>query len=198
MMDVQYSSHEHPHKAISSILLRSRLNMKIYTTLFIALVAANNNNGRLTNVSAAAVASDSFDGAAGSQPHLRALTDLSSQNATDTNATDTNATAPVCMVTNDRGGATCNSDSDCLSGICVPGATSQECSRCCGQHPGGACNAAGEGCNAQYGGSCDFTRNFTMGEEVIHGCYKCVHNDEDEEEMDVDTPSLRASILKEE
>ena len=61
-----------------------------------------------------------------------------------------------------------------------------------------ACNAAGEGFNAQYGGSCDFTRNFTMGEEVIHGCYRCVHIDEDEEEMDVDTPSLRASILKEE
>eukprot|EP00984_Skeletonema_dohrnii_P020114 scaffold9722_cov75-Skeletonema_dohrnii-CCMP3373.AAC.2 len=109
--------------------------MKFYTTLFIVLVAANNNNGRLTNVSAA-VASDSADG--GSQRHFRALTDLSSQNATDTNATDTNATAPVCMVTNNRaGGATCNSDSDCLSGMCVPGETSQECSRCCGQHPGG-------------------------------------------------------------
>ena len=39
--------------------------MKFYTTLFIALVAANNNNGRLTNVSAA-VASDSVDGGAGS------------------------------------------------------------------------------------------------------------------------------------
>mmetsp|Transcript_1251 Transcript_1251/g.1913 ORF Transcript_1251/g.1913 Transcript_1251/m.1913 type:complete len:170 (-) Transcript_1251:185-694(-) len=169
--------------------------MKFYTTLFIALVVANTNNGRLTNVSAA-VASDSVDG--GSQPHLRALTDLSSQNATDTNATDTNSTAPLCIVdsTNKRAGATCNSDSDCLSGMCVPGATSQECSRCCGQHPGGACNAAGEGCNAQYGGSCDLTKPFPMGEEVIHGCYSCVHNDEDE--MDVDTPSLRASILKEE
>eukprot|EP00984_Skeletonema_dohrnii_P016410 scaffold7285_cov78-Skeletonema_dohrnii-CCMP3373.AAC.3 len=170
--------------------------MKFYTTLFIVLVAANNNNGRLTNVSAA-VASDSVDG--GSQPHFRALTDLSSQNATDTNATDTNATAPVCMVDidNNRAGATCNSDSDCHSGICVPGETSQECSRCCGQHPGGACNADGEGCYTQYGGSCDFTRNFTMG-GVIHGCYMCVHNVEDEDEMDVDTPSLRASILKQE
>jgi hypothetical protein len=158
--------------------------MKIYINIFIALIAVAANNGLVADVYAAA--------ADRSHPHFRALTDVSTQNATESgNSTDSSSG------TNNRAGAICENDSDCLSDMCIPGATSQECSRCCGQHPGGACNANGIGCNADYGGDCGGTNYpFTVAGDEIPGCYKCVYNDE--EEMDIDTPSLRASILEDE
>jgi len=163
-------------------------NMKIYSALFIALVAAN--NGLASDVSATNVAS-----ADRSHRHLRALTDVSSQNATDSGS----STDSVCDVdpTNNRAGAICKNNNDCLSGMCISGA-GQDCSICCGNHPWGTCDANGNGCNAVIGGSCGGQDHpFKVANNTIPGCYNCVYN-QNEERMDIDTHSLRASILEDE
>jgi hypothetical protein len=145
---------------------------------------------------------DQSDGSTASDSSGDVAPDNSTATTSDQsgNSTDSSTATTTCDVdsANKRGGAVCVENSDCLSDKCVAGATSQDCSRCCGQHPPGTCTSGGNGCG-QYSG-CRLDLPFTVAGEVIPGCFKCTGPPNGEEEMDmIDTPSLRASfILKDE
>lgn len=170
--------------------------MKIYSALFIALVASH--NGLFADVSAAADTASAADRRS-SHPHLRALTD----------------------VANPCGEGQCRNDNHCSGGVCVFDGGA-DCGTCTRTEPNvcaaeSHCDSNGVGCPINT--HCDLSFEDPQGS----GCYGCNPDlglkfvpdiaddmieqevEADNEEVDpVDTEdekeakSLRASILEEE